>query len=114
MILTVYVPLAPAVLWILREILAERDAIQADERGLAHVEALWKQAMERKLDDAEAFNQSVLVQDALFDSRSRSPFVFNWVYALLRQRYQEQMEHKAAELVKEALAKLESTQADNQ
>lgn len=107
MILTVYVPLAPAVLWILREILAQRDAIHADERGLAAVESLWKQAMENRLNDVEAFNQSVLVQDALFDARSRSPLVFNWVYNLLRKRKQEQMEFKAVELVNEALARLE-------
>ena len=103
MILTVYVTLAPAVMWILREIIAQRDAIQADERGLATVEALWKQAMEKCLDDAEALNQSLLVQDALFDNRSRSPLVFNWIYHLLRKRKQQQMEFKAEELVKEAL-----------
>jgi hypothetical protein len=108
MILTVYVPLAPAVMWILREIIAQRDAIQADERGLATVETLWKQAMEKRLDDAEALNQSLLVQDALFDNRSRSPLVFNWIYYLLRKRKQQQMEFKADELVKEALQILKS------
>lgn len=107
MILTVYVPLAPAIVWILREILAQRDAIQADERGLATVEALWRQAMEQRLDDQEALNQSLLVQDALFDNRSRSPLVFDWVYHLLRKRKQQQMEFKAEELVKEALRSLE-------
>ena len=107
MILTVYVPLAPAIVWILREIIAQRDAIQADERGLATVEALWKQAMERRIDDAEALNQSQLVQDALFDNRSRSPLVFDWIYHLLRKRKQQQMEFKAEELVKEALRTLE-------
>ena len=108
MILTVYVPLAPAVMWILREIIAQRDAIQADERGLAAVEALWKQAMEKRLDDTEALKQSLLVQDALFDNRSRSPLVFNWIYHLLRKRKQQQMEFKADELVKEALRLLQS------
>jgi hypothetical protein len=107
MILTVYVPLAPAVLWALREIMAQRDAIQADERGLSCVEALWKKALEQKLSPAELTVESVLVQDALFDARSRSPLVFNWVYRLLRKRKQEQMEHKAQQLVKEALAVLE-------
>lgn len=108
MILTVYVPLAPAVLWILREILAQRDAIQADERGLATVEGLWKQALEKGLDPAEALNQSQLVQDALFDNRSRSPLVFDWVYRLLRQRKEQQMKFKAEELVQAALQTLKS------
>jgi hypothetical protein len=109
MILTVYVPLAPAVLWALREILAQRDAIHADERGLAFVETLWKQALEQKPPEAVLAQQSVLVQDALFDARSRSPLVFNWVYSLLRKQKQEQMQHKAEQLVKEALAVLESS-----
>ena len=107
MILTVYVPLAPAVLWILREILAQRDAIQADERGLATVEALWKQALEKRLDPADALNQSLLVQDALFDNRSRSPLVFDWVYRVLRQRKEQQMKFKAEELVQAALQTLQ-------
>jgi hypothetical protein len=106
MILTVYVPLAPAVLWTLREILAQRDAIQADERDLAHVESLWSQAITGKLTETELLEQSLLVQDALFDARSRSPLVFNWVYRLLQKRQQEQMEHKARELVDEALRQL--------
>jgi hypothetical protein len=104
MILTVYVPLAPAVLWIIREMLAQRDAIKADECGLAHVETLWKMAMKREIGDASLSAESILVQDALYDARSRSPMVFNWVYNLLRKRHQEQMEHKAAALVSEAIA----------
>jgi histone H3/H4 len=32
--------------------------------------------------------------------------VFNWVYRLLRSRHQEQMEHKAAELVQEAVERI--------
>jgi hypothetical protein len=47
------------------------------------------------------------VQDALFDNRSRSPLVFDWVYHLLRKRKQQQMEFKAEELVKEALRSVE-------
>ena len=101
MILTVYVPLAPAVLWVIREMLAQRDAIKADERGLAHVEAIWKKAMNQEFSDSELSAESLLVQDTLFDARSRSPMVFNWVYNLLRQRHQEQMEHKADTLVNE-------------
>ena len=109
MILTVYVPLAPAVLWILREILAQRDAIQADQRGLATVEALWNQALEGRLNDVESLNQSLLVQDALFDNRSRSPLVFDWVYRLLRDRKEQQMKFKAEELVQAALQTLQKS-----
>jgi hypothetical protein len=36
--------------------------------------------------------------------------VFNWVYRLLRSRHQEQMEHKAAEMVQEALKRLGPSQ----
>lgn len=103
MILTVYVPLAPAVLWIIREIMAQHDAIHADEKGLAHVEALWNRVLQRQIGEGELTSQSLLVQDALFDARSRSPMIFNWVYSLLRPRQQEQMEHKADEMVKNAL-----------
>jgi len=103
MILTVYVPLAPAILWIIREILAQRDAIQSDEKGLAFVESLWNQALDRAATGDDLLHGSTLAQDALFDARSRSPMVFNWVYRLLRNRQQEQMEHRAAELADQAL-----------
>jgi hypothetical protein len=106
MILTVYVPLAPAVLWIIREIIAQHDSVQACEKGLNHVETLWNQALAKKITEDELLQQSILLQDALFDARSTSPMVFNWVYRLLRTRHQEQMEHKAAEMVKEALERL--------
>jgi hypothetical protein len=109
MILTVYVPLAPAVLWIIREMLAQRDAIKADERGLAYVAALWKRALTQGISDADLSSETLIVQDALFDARSRSPMVFNWVYNLLRRRHQEQMEHKAAALVDEATASFSKT-----
>jgi len=106
MILTVYVPLAPAVLWTLREMLAQRDAIQADERGLAAAESLWKQAMEKTAAEPEATRQSQLLQDALFDNRSRSPLVFDWIYRLLRKRKEAQMRFSADEMVNEAITRL--------
>jgi hypothetical protein len=114
MILTVYVPLAPAVLWIIREILAQRESVQACEKGLTHVEGLWNQALSKKLTEEELLQESILVQDALFDARSGSPMIFNWVYRLLRSGQQEQMEHKAAEMVQDALRRLGPSQSPPQ
>lgn len=108
MILTVYVPLAPAIIWLLREILAQSDAIKTDERGLEAVETLWGQALLRSPAAPETFQQSLLIQDALFDGRSRNPLIFNWVYQILRPKKEDQMMHKAAELVQEAKTKLSS------
>lgn len=105
MILTVYVPLAPAVIWLLREILAQSDAIKADERGLDAVEGLWNQSLLRSPDDPETLQQSMLIQDALFDARSRNPLIFDWVHQILRPKKEDQMMHKAAELVQEAKTK---------
>lgn len=110
MILTVYVPLAPAVLWVLREIIAQRDAIHAVERGLAATESTWKQAMDGSVNESEATRQSSLVQDTLFDNRSRSPLVFNWIYVMLRKRREAQMRVTADDMVTEANARLGSRQ----
>jgi hypothetical protein len=106
MILTVYVPLAPAVISLLREIFAQSDAIKADQRGLDAVEALWGQSLLRPPDDSETSQQSLLIQDALFDGRCRSPLIFDWAYSILRQKKEDQMMHRAAELVQEAKSKL--------
>lgn len=106
MILTVYVPLAPAVLWILREIIAQRDAIHAVERGLAATESTWKQALEGTIGESEASRQSILFQDALFENRSRSPLVFNWIYLIIRKRKEAEMRATAADMVTEAVARL--------
>ncbi len=103
MILTVYVPWAPAILWIIREMLAQGDAIHSDQKGLSFVESLWNQALAKKVSEDELLQGSISAQDALFDARSRSPMVFNWIYRLLRKRQQEQMEHRAAELAEQAL-----------
>ncbi|HMJ91131.1 MAG TPA: S-4TM family putative pore-forming effector [Candidatus Acidoferrum sp.] len=104
MILSVYVPLAPAVIWILREILAQGDAINADERGLIAADQLWKRASQQALTPDELERESLLIQDALFDNRSRSPAVFTWIYNLLRKQREDEMQYKAAEMVAELLA----------
>ena len=109
MILTVYVPLAPAILWLLREVLSQSDAINAAQRGLEATEAVWNQSLVRPPSDPETFQQSLLIQDALFDARSRSPLIFNWVYHLLRTAKEDQMNHKAVELVQEAQLRLNSS-----
>lgn len=106
MILTVYVPLAPAVLWLFREILAQSDAIKSAQRGLEATEVLWNQSLLCPPGDPDTLQQSLLVQDALFDARSRSPLIFNWVYRLFRTTKEDQMNHKAAELVREAHCRL--------
>ncbi len=106
MILTVYAPLAPAVIWLLREILAQSDAIKAGQRGLEAVESLWNQSLLNPHGDPEDFQQCLLIQDALFDARSRNPLIFDWVYRILRQTKEDQMMHKANELVREAKTQL--------
>ncbi len=106
MILTVYVPLAPAVLWTIREMFAQRDAIHADERGLSATESAWKQALDKSISEPEVTRQSELFQDALFDNRSRSPLVFDWIYNLLRKRKETQMHLSADDMVTDAIARL--------
>ncbi len=104
MILTVYAPIAPALLWTVREVRRQHDSAEALDKMRAHVERVWATALKGQLSRSDLDNASREIQDSIFDGRSKNPLIFDWINNIVRPRHQLSMNAKADEMVAEAIA----------
>lgn len=107
MILSVYVPIAPAVVWAVRECIRQRDAVSALEKLKGKIEGIFAEAISGKRNFRELNQLSRDIQDMIFDGRSRNPLFFNFLYKRLRPDHELRMNEKAKEMADSALAKRE-------
>ena len=107
MVLSVYVPIAPAVVWAVRECIRQMDAVSSLEKLKEKVERIFAEAISGKLNFDELNLLSRNIQDMIFDGRSRNPLFFDFIYNLLRPEHELRMNEKAKEMVEAALAKQE-------
>ncbi len=107
MVLSVYVPIAPAVVWAVRECIRQRDAVLALEKLKGKIEGIFAEAISGKQSFRELDQLSRNIQDMNFDGRSRNPLFFNFIYNHLRPNHELRMSEKAKEMVEDALAKRE-------
>lgn len=105
MVLSVYVPLAPAVVWAVREFIRQGDAVASLEKLKEQIERAFADAIAGKLTITEVNEFSRNAQDMIFDGRSRNPLFFNFIYRFLRPDHELRMNEKAREMVDEAIAK---------
>jgi hypothetical protein len=101
-ILKIYAPVAPAVLWCIREYLRQSEALTGLEKLKSQIEAVWEKALRGNVVRQELFTEAREIQDCLFDGRSRHPLIYNWIYFITRRFQEDGMKIKAAEMVKEA------------
>ncbi|MEW5980098.1 MAG: S-4TM family putative pore-forming effector [Acidobacteriota bacterium] len=104
MILSVYLPLAPAVIWVVRESRRQRDAYRGLEKLREQIESFFEAAIVGTHDTSQLAPFSRSVQDMIFDGRSRNPLFFDFIYKRLRKQHELRMNEKAKELVERALA----------
>lgn len=102
-VLTVVAPLTPAILWGVREIRKNSSAADDLSKLQTHIDGLWHEALRGRLASNALDDQSILVQNEILRSRSKNPFVFNWVYRVLRGAKEETMHQVAAQLVEQAI-----------
>lgn len=102
MILTVYVPVAPAVLWTIRESCKQREAAESLDKLRDHIDSVWSDALKGNLQSHALEDESRQIQDIIFDGRSKNPLIFDWINNLVRPRHQISMNAKAEELIHEA------------
>jgi hypothetical protein len=102
-VLAVLAPLTPAILWGVREI--RKNSSAADDLGKlqTHIDGLWRDALAGHLGGDALEEESILIQNQVFHSRSKNPFVFNWVYRVLRGEKEKTMHEVAGQLVEQAL-----------
>ena len=105
MVLSVYVPIAPAVVWAVRERIRQRDAVSSLEKLKAQIEKTYAEGIAGKQSFRELDQLSRNTQDMIFDGRSRNPLFFDFIYRWLRPDHELRMNEKAKEMVEDALAK---------
>ena len=108
MVLSVYVPIAPAVVWAFREFRRQREAVAGLEKLKARIENFYADAIRGRKDAAALLYFSRSVQDMIFDGRSKNPLLFNTIYRLWRKKNELRMNEKAEEMVKEAVVNAEA------
>ncbi len=107
MVLSVYLPIAPALVWAVRECIRQRDAVLTLKNLKVQIEKIFDEIISGKRCFAELDQLSRRIQDVIFDGRSRNPLFFNFIYNHLRPDHELRMNEKAKEMVEAALAKKE-------
>lgn len=100
-ILTGIAPLVPVFMLGLRQSIEQREAADRLDALRRHAERIWGEILSGKTDDRITHDSREL-QDELFDHRRRNPLIFDWIYNLLRNRQEEQMNRAASDLIEEA------------
>jgi hypothetical protein len=103
-VLTVLAPAAPIIIWGVREYLRQRDASEMLDRIRLESEALWDHAKAGACSDGECTTLSRQFQNAIYERRSTSPLIFDWIYKIQRPRLEDQMNRGAEDFVQEITA----------
>lgn len=102
--LTVLAPIAPMILWGIREFQGNGDAADVSDRLREKSRELWAAAIDGKLSDEVLRARARPLQSEIYARRVDAPLIFHWVYRLLRTAGEEHMNVAANELVREARA----------
>jgi hypothetical protein len=103
--LGVLAPIAPMVLWGIREFRLHGDAAAISDRLREKSSALWSAAIARRVSEEQLAFQSRQLQSEIYNRRSTAPMIAGWIYRHMRASGEEQMNVAANELVREAKAK---------
>lgn len=106
MILSVYLPIAPAIVWAYRECKRQVQAADGLQKLKGSIEAFYNEAIEGKHDSESITAFSRSIQDMIYDGRSRNPLLFNAIYNCLRSKHEVRMNEKAKEMVDDALVNI--------
>ncbi|MDR3470374.1 MAG: S-4TM family putative pore-forming effector [Devosia sp.] len=102
LVVTVLVPVAPMLLWAIRESHRQSDTAASLEIVRKAAEALFDRAASDECGESECTARSREFQDAIFARRSANPLVFPLVYNLLRSKMEKQMNVGADALLAKA------------
>lgn len=100
-LLSVFVPLAPALVLGIRHFMENKEAAARQERLKEHTETLWDEALGGATAEYLT-NAARNIQDEILDGRKRNPLVFDAVFRLLRDSHESQMNHAASDLTRQA------------
>lgn len=103
LILSVFAPISPAILWTIREHKKQKETCNTLDKLKNHAETLLEKAKKSTLSPDEIKTEARFLQDELYDHRRNCPLIFDWVYSLLRNEQEEQMNKSVEKLVEDFL-----------
>jgi SMODS-associating 4TM effector domain len=110
LLLTLAVPFTPLFTWALREHRKQMDTTSSLTTLKSEFEKLWDKAITGgSLGDFE--KEARELQDAIYQHRTSSPLVFDWVYDRMRSTNEDEAQHAAQKLVQQAKAALQKDSA---
>ncbi len=101
LILTVIVPLQPALIYAAREIHGQHDACDRLDRLTNKAIGLWDDVLSNKLSNNALKEKAQAMQAAIFEHRQLSPLIFDWIYRILRRKEQNDMVKSTEYLIAE-------------
>lgn len=105
LVMTLLVPIMPAMTWALKERLQQTNAAVSLTNLVAEWNKIWTKALDGA-DPADITADSRALQDAIYQHRERSPLVFDWVYHMQRKGNESAAHHAAEHLVATAEKRL--------
>jgi hypothetical protein len=108
-LLVTIAPSLPAIMWAIRERVKHLQAADNVDRLKSMGTTLWNAAVGGLCPADECAAQSRQFQDAIFQHRKSSPFVFEWMYWLCRDTLEMRMQESTEDMVAQAKARAAST-----
>jgi hypothetical protein len=102
LIISVFAPVMPTILWAFREARQQAEAADRIDRLKDFGLKMWQEALSHGLDDHTAYLKSRILQDEILEHRRRSSVLFDWFYKLLRGKFESQMQFGISEMVAKA------------
>jgi hypothetical protein len=108
-ILSVLAPLSPLILWSIRESKRQSATIVRTDQVKREIDETWTRILRGGISDEDLERRSRHLQDEMYDRRKGSSQIPNWLYGLLRDKYEDQAARGAEQLIAEfAAAKKDS------
>jgi hypothetical protein len=98
-------PILPILLWCIREAKQQSGASSRVDRLKSFGDELWDGIIQRRITAEVAATRSRIFQDEIYEHRREGPMVFDWFYLLSREKFESQMTHSAADMIREAREK---------
>jgi len=108
-IISLVLPLFPTGIKLIREMNKHRSSAESAEKSKRMLEDIWKRAMTETIPPETFRRESRALQDELFDRRSSSPSVPEWLYQWLQPEYERTMVLAAEGLVEKVKERLGQT-----
>ncbi|MBX9692945.1 MAG: hypothetical protein K2Z81_11220, partial [Cyanobacteria bacterium] len=105
-IISLVLPLFPTGIKLIREMKKHRSSAESAEKSKRMLESIWDRAMTETIPSDTFSRESRALQDELFDRRSASPSVPEWLYQWLQPEYERTMVLAAEGMVEKVKERL--------